>query len=78
MISKFLYLKEIENRLVNYNPNESDLSSEDSDTLVREEYEVEMINLESAKAFRAYGGVKVRDYVRVHVLYMFSQSKLMR
>jgi hypothetical protein len=53
-----LYNKEIENRLVNYNPNVNDFSGEEN--LMREEFEVETIKLESAKAFREYGGVKVR------------------
>lgn len=54
-----LIQQEIENRLVNYNPNATDPTNYDSENLSREEYEVEVINLESAKAFKLYGGVKV-------------------
>ena len=54
-----LKIQEIENRLVNYNPMATDSNSDDTDSMLREEYEVETIKLDSAKAFKAYGGVKV-------------------
>lgn len=38
----------------------TDSNSDDADSMLREEYEVETIKLDSAKAFKAYGGVKVR------------------
>ena len=40
---------------MNYAPN----SSLDNENLNREEFEVETINIESAKVFRQYGGIDV-------------------
>ena len=53
--------QEIEHRLVNYNPNGNDENSNDNENQTREEYDVETIKLESAKAFKAYGGIKVLE-----------------
>jgi hypothetical protein len=53
-----LTLKEIENRLMNYVPNTG--SHDDlANSTIREEFEVETINLESARVFRQYGGIEV-------------------
>jgi hypothetical protein len=52
-----LLLQEVENRLMNYTPN-PDISIDEH--LQREEFEVETINLESAKVFRQYGGIEVK------------------
>jgi hypothetical protein len=53
--------QEIENRLINYKPNENDTDEEEmNETPPRDEFEVEIINLESAKAFRSYGGIQVK------------------
>lgn len=52
--------KEIENRLINYNPNGNE-ANDDMNTM-RDEFEVETINLESAKVFRDYGGLQVDEH----------------
>jgi hypothetical protein len=40
---------------LNYSPN-----SLENENLNREEFEVETINIESAKVFRQYGGIEVK------------------
>lgn len=46
---------------MNYNPNASDPDSpNDDESQMREEFEVETINVESAMMFRQFGGVEVR------------------
>ncbi len=40
---------------MNYSPN-----SLENENLNREEFEVETINIESAKVFRQYGGIEVK------------------
>lgn len=61
MINLYKLKQEIENRLVNYNPNGNDENINDNENQTREEYDVETIKLESAKAFKAYGGIKVLE-----------------
>lgn len=46
---------------MNYNPNGNDENINDNENQTREEYDVEAIKLESAKAFKAYGGIKVLE-----------------
>ena len=48
-----MFFKEIENRLTHYTPEDQ------NDQPIREEFEIETINLESAKVFRRYGGIEV-------------------
>jgi hypothetical protein len=55
LLNQISILKEIENRLMNYAPNSSE-----NENINREEFEVETINIESAKVFRQYGGIEVK------------------
>jgi hypothetical protein len=54
-------LKEIDNRLVNYTASsgaENGVSANE-DTEMRDEFDIETINVESVKAFRQYGGLTI-------------------
>ena len=46
---------------MNYNPNGNDENINDNENQTREEYDMETIKLESAKAFKSYGGIKVLE-----------------
>jgi hypothetical protein len=65
-----LILKEIENRLMNYVPNTG--SHDDlANSTIREEFEVETINLESARVFRQYGGIEVNFNLNIKIIMPF-------
>jgi Trpc4-associated protein len=51
-------LQDVENRLMNYAPT-TGTGNESPNTTIREEFEVETINLESARVFRQYGGIEI-------------------
>ena len=45
---------------MNYAPNTGSSDADDTaNSTIREEFEVETINLESARVFRQYGGIEV-------------------
>jgi hypothetical protein len=55
-------LNEIDNRLINYTPAsgaESAAGSRVEDAEMRDEFEVETINVDSVKSFRQYGGIVI-------------------
>jgi hypothetical protein len=53
-------LKEIDNRLINYTPTAgAENGSSTEDTEMRDEFDIETINVESVKAFRQYGGLRI-------------------
>ena len=44
---------------MNYVPNINEALNNNNNNMIREEFEVETINLESARVFRQYGGIEV-------------------